>query len=103
VAGSVVRIGKEPVSVETAVKRQSAIGLVTGHLAARKIRKMSSPLDGSRGETQLYIAITSIALVMIDVDEDFSIGNASPHFAEPVKARGVGGDDTIKFDALFGC
>ena len=43
-------------SVETAVKRLSAMRLVIGHLAIFSSRKMSSPVEGSRAETQFRSA-----------------------------------------------
>ena len=36
---------------------------------------------------------------MINVDEDFPVADAVADFAEPLKARAVGGDDTVKFFA----
>jgi len=56
VPGRVVGYWNEPVSVKTAVKRQSAIGLVIGHLAALSNRNTSSSLEGSRAETQFKSA-----------------------------------------------
>ena len=40
--------------------------------------------------------------MMIDIDEDFSIGDAPSHFAEPVEARGIGCNNTVKLDTRFG-
>ena len=52
VPGRVVGYWNDPVSVETAANKLFAIGLVMGQRATLSSRKINSPHDGSRAETQ---------------------------------------------------
>ena len=56
VSGVVLGYWNEPVSVLMAVKRQSAMGRVIFHPAQLHRSKTSSPVLGSRGDTQLTSA-----------------------------------------------
>jgi hypothetical protein len=56
VAGRVVGYWNEPVSVEIAVNRQSAMAGVIGQRAALISVKINSPVEGSLSEIQLRSA-----------------------------------------------
>ena len=101
VPGRVVGYWNEPVSVETAVNRQSAIGLVIGQRATLSSRKINSPVRRLARGNPVHVGVARVAFVMVNVDENFPVGDALAGLAEPLETRAVGGDDAVEFLAAL--